>query len=308
MGAYQSKLQPRMTHFDLDNFWHDCKKKTIEQNAEYIRDQEEREAFRKEENDKNFKERFSHSSSLHLDFSTYHGTDFIKTIGEHILPRLNTISMRNCVNAPDRFEKFFRFNFPEKISNLNIFNAGLDLSDYNLTDIRAILSKRISNSLRLHGFTMSCYNLEQLLTMSYKLNKINFSGCKLNDNEDIILEEEYPNLEELNLEGVGLSKVNIEHIVDYLIYKRAALRLRYLNLYHEGMEDFLTQIEKKLRLHGYKGSFKTVGDFLAFLNFLSYTGELLSSGINTLGRWMCHLFRLIFYPITFLYRSVAGSS
>ena len=212
MGTNQSQFNVTMTYPELSNAVFRSLKREVFDEAEYISDPERRQKFLESNLKDTVKERYDKFSSLSLDFGTQQGIDLIETIGYKVIPNIRSLNLYHVGDSPGRLERLLKDNFPEKVDNLSILQANMNISTFSIHGVSHIIRKRISKSLRMSGFEMSCYNLESLLTMGHNLKRINFRGCKLVDNEEIILEEDYDNLEELNLEGIGLSKFNIENI------------------------------------------------------------------------------------------------
>ena len=206
-----------------------------------------KEAFLKKEKDKLVKHEFSKNSTLNISFSERKGIKFFDKLKNQLLPNLDTVSISGIGDSPSRFANFLTLNFPLRVNNFYAYGSGLNLANYRISDISHILRQRVQRSIRLRDFEMSCYNLEQLLSYCSKMKDIDFSYCKLTDNEEILLDDDFDKLESLNLENIGLSKFNIESIIDYFIFKKIHYRMKYINVYHNNMEDYMEYLLQKIK-------------------------------------------------------------
>lgn len=158
---------------------------------------------------KHKKERYSRFSTLSVLFNTQEGVNILDTIGDKILPEVDSLVLKNVGYQPGRFERFLAMNFPAQVNSFSVYNADMNLVGLRLSNAYKIVKERVKKEINLDGFHISTYNLEDLLSMSSHLERINFSGWKLADSEEILLEKDFKNLKDLNLEGIGLSQTNI---------------------------------------------------------------------------------------------------
>ena len=193
-----------------------------------------------------------------------------------------------------------------KVNNFYANGYGVNLADYRIGDISQILRQRIKNSIWLSGFEMSWYNLEQLLSYCSKLSSINFSYWKLTDNEEILLDDDFENLKSLNLENIGLSKFNIEQIIDYLIFKKIHYRMNYINVFHDNMEEYMEYLKRKLIKSGYSGEFKTMTDWASFMGFLSRCGGRINAFFGAIFSFIFKILYYMAYPVIYPYRMIFG--
>lgn len=151
-------------------------------------------------------------SELGISFNSQSGIHLLNSIDEKILPNLNTITLKDVGYAPGLFDKFICASLPQHVQHLKIYDSNFDLSSYRLNDIYSTIRRKVRKSVRLSGFEMSAYNLECLLGMCSKLQEIDFSGCRLIDDEELMLDDKFENLRSLNLEEIGLSRMNVGNI------------------------------------------------------------------------------------------------
>ena len=168
---------------------------------------------------------------MNINFNHVAGIKLLERMKDKLLPNLYTLNLYNVGESPGRLHNLFSNNFPERLENLNIRSADMDLREVRLSDIYSIIRRKLRRSLSLHGFRLSTYNLESLLEMCSNLKKINFHGCKLTDSEELLMEDEFENLESLNLEEVGLSKSNIEAIGEYISTNLISFSQKFLFKY-----------------------------------------------------------------------------
>lgn len=80
--------------------------------------------------------------------------------------------------------------------------------------------------------------------------------------------------------------------------------MTYLNLYHKGMEDYLMQLDSKLRKHGFTGQFKKIEEWDAFGNIFSNLFNVIYHGFAGVGYLFLRILRFLFYPLTYLWRKI----
>ena len=82
------------------------------------------------------------------------------------------------------------------------------------------MTQRVTDSIYLRNFRMSMKELNSTLALCQHMKRICLSGCKLADPHELIINKDmndgqgqpiggFKNLEELNLEGIGLSEENL---------------------------------------------------------------------------------------------------
>ena len=256
------------------------KKKSIKTEAEFILDEKKKEEFLNTKMKEVVKSLYSKNSSLSISFSSDSGIKFLDKLDNKIIPEIDSLHLTDVSKSPGRFEKFMVSNFPLTVNCLNISGKGMSLVGSKLGEASDVFLKRIKKSINFDSFIMPTENLSQLLNLCRNLTSINLNGCSLNDRAEIELKDMFWNLESLNLEGVGLTSKTVEAIVMYLIHNKIISHLKHINLYHEGMENLLLELENRLINNGYTGSFKKLSNWVQFVSFLERITNKIASALK----------------------------
>lgn len=194
-----------MNYYELSKLIFKAQKKEIREQSEFIIDKETREKFIVDQSVKLQMKKYTEYSSLLLNFNQEDSLYIVDKLKKMRLPNLNAIRMDNVADSPQRFYNFILKNAPEKVNEFSVFGAkGINLSPIRISQYAKLLSNRVKKLIRLSGFEMSVYNLEALFDIFDDVESIDFRGCKLTNNSEILLENEFKNLKSLNLEGIGL--------------------------------------------------------------------------------------------------------
>ena len=124
------------------------------------------------------------------------------------------------------------------------------------------------------------------------------------DSFNLELEDKFHHLESLNLEGIGLSQRNIETVVMYLINNKIISHMKYINLFHKGMENLLLDLESRLLQNGYKGFFKKVSDWARFTAFLRGIYLIIKGAIMKVYYFLIKVLLILLYPLIFIYKKL----
>ena len=165
MGANYSQETSKLNYYDLSNILFKIEKRYIEEKADFIKDEKEKEEFLNSKNKELVKKEYTKHSTLGVSFSSHTGIKFLDKLKERIIPEIKHLKLFDVSDSPGRFEKFMSVNFPIKTDNLEITGKGMSLREAKLTDISHIFLQRISNSIRLSNFVMTTSNLKQLLNL-----------------------------------------------------------------------------------------------------------------------------------------------
>lgn len=166
------------------------------------------------------KRRFSSQSILRLSFSNLFTTFWVPYMGDQLLPKLDTLDLRNLDADLDTFGKFMHQNFPVEVRNLIIAGYRLNFDQFSPQEVE-IISQRVKEWLHLSGFKMKISDVETILNANQHLRKISFHhSVKISgEQKALTLTGKFPNLEELNFERVNLSRENVEDIGKIFSFK-----------------------------------------------------------------------------------------
>lgn len=158
--------------------------------------------------------------------------------------------------------------FPNRVNTLRLDQFGMNFTRDDVSRYLRMIKDRVTTGFSITGATMGTRNLQQLLEFGDHLSYISLSGNLLEDDHDELdLHVNFPNLKSLNLEGLRLGEAKTEYLVDYLIQTHTVQHMDYLNVYQDGLEELLEDLDQRLQQAGFHGYFKKISNWASFVLF-----------------------------------------